>query len=116
MGRKKKNEYPIFNTENGPMMMNPTIWVSTGEEYCPECHIKMVNIDHGYKCPTCGHDISYEESSNGDGFPSLEATYEQDYFNYYRSVLNSDKPDKCKKCVGPWPKCKSSCRISDKDD
>ena len=51
----------------------------TGDEWCPNCHIKMIHKDGYFECPECLHSITDEESEYGEGFPTKESTYEFDF-------------------------------------
>lgn len=55
----------------------------TGEEWCPYCHTKIEHLEGYWECPICNYSITDDEVEYGDGYPSLEATYEDDYGEYY---------------------------------
>ena len=91
MGRKKKND-TILNAIGdaihvvGDMLVkevHPSDWLPTGEQWCPECHVKMERKEDEFVCPECGTDITVEEAEEGWGYPTLESTYEDDYGEYY---------------------------------
>jgi hypothetical protein len=90
--------------------INISMWLSTGEQYCPDCHRKATHEDGYWECDICKWSITDEEADYGDGYPTLEATYEDDYFECYTSNID-EEPDICKDCGGPWPDCQSGCRL-----
>lgn len=51
----------------------------SGEQWCPNCKIKMHLEGDRFVCPTCGHDITVQEAEDGYGYSSLEAINEEDY-------------------------------------
>lgn len=69
---------------------------------CPDCPVCGETMGYSYiqsefKCPSCGHIMD-------------EADWD------YESIYE-DEPDKppygCAACGGPWPYCKTSCKIYD---
>lgn len=87
----------------------------TGLEYCPECHCLMTHQIGYWECDICKHSITDEESEFGEGYPTLESTYENDYGEYYGDITYSDDdiPEGCEACGGPWPDCTTSCKLID---
>lgn len=57
-------------------------YLKSGEEWCPDCHIKMTNRGEYFECPECNFSITKEESENGEGHPTLESSYD-DYDTYW---------------------------------
>ena len=58
-----------------------------------------------FKCPQCGHTMYLDEYAlNGDD--------NNDYEEYYQKP-DDDIPECCKACGGPYPNCRSSCKIFD---
>ena len=51
----------------------------SGEEYCPNCHRQCEHTDDGFVCDVCGYSISDEDSEDGEGYPTLNATYADDF-------------------------------------
>ena len=71
---------------NGPMLvkkLDMSVWLPTDEQYCPECHKRMEQLDGYFECSSCGYSITDDEVEYGDGYPTLESTYEDDYDEYY---------------------------------
>lgn len=89
--------------------------LTTGLEYCPECHCLTTHKEGYWECDICLYSITDEESLYGSGYPTLESTYENDYEEYYGDYGYSDDniPDGCEACGGPWPDCKDSCKLFD---
>lgn len=108
-------EVHLLNGKNGPMLIkkeDSSIWLQTGEEYCPDCHCLMQHKDGYWECAICKYSITDEESAEGEGCPSLESTYARDYDDYFsRMNLSDNKPACCEACGGPWPDCESSCKL-----
>lgn len=58
-----------------------------------------------FMCPSCGHTMYLDEYAlNGDD--------NADYDEYYQEP-EDDIPECCKACGGPYPNCRSSCKIFD---
>ncbi|MFI3173949.1 MAG: hypothetical protein R3Y53_01955 [Bacillota bacterium] len=73
----------IFKDETREVMiekLDVSIWLLTGEQYCPECHIKTTHKDGYYECPECNWSITDEEAEDGEGYPTEEASHDK-YFN-----------------------------------
>ena len=100
MGGKKKNKdegadvvfdglgrmVQSFQTSLGKTFVkefNPSDFAYTGEAWCPECHTLAEHLDGYWRCSSCGYTITDEELEEGDGCPTREATYEDDYGEYY---------------------------------
>ena len=65
-------------------------WLPTGEQYCPNCHIKLTRLDGYWECGKCVYDISDDDAEAGEGYPTLESTYEDDYGTYYEDDSSAD--------------------------
>ena len=81
------DEIHIFgNDELRVKKLDPTIWLPSDDQWCPRCHTRLphfvVDGEGYYECD-CGWTITDEEVENGDGYPSEESTYEDDYGDYY---------------------------------
>lgn len=73
-----------FEDDNGISMVkkiNISDFLYSGEEWCPDCHTKMRydSTDEVYVCEECGYSITEEESKDGEGHPSYNSTFEDDY-------------------------------------
>lgn len=109
MSKNKKQDYEEENIEydgagneihifNGPLgkafvkKISMANWLPTGEQYCPDCHCLMKHKSDYWECGKCGYTITDDEADNGDGYPTLDATYENDYGTYYEddSCTNED--------------------------
>lgn len=55
-------------------------FLPTGEQWCPDCHVKCIHKDGYFECPECNWSISDEEVEYGDGYPTLESTEYRDYY------------------------------------
>lgn len=94
--------------KSGSMIMN--YFLPTGEQYCPYCHIKISHRDEGYyECEICNYSITDEEADYGDGYPTLESTYEDDLYN--NDLTDDEKPSQCEICGGPYPHCRTTCGL-----
>jgi ribosomal protein L37AE/L43A len=110
------NEIHLLNGKNGPMLIRKetaSIWLQTGEEYCPDCHCLMEHRDGYWECADCKHSITDEESADGEGCPTLEASYAHEYDDYFTPARLAElmEPEVCSECGGPWPECQSGCRL-----
>jgi DNA-directed RNA polymerase subunit M/transcription elongation factor TFIIS len=87
---------------------------------CFKCRAIMdiVNDDELLECPNCGNsfyaddrDFAYEqwkeEQEEESGF------YDYDDDDYDDDYDESEEPECCRACGGPWPDCESSCTIFD---
>lgn len=106
-GKKKKvkdtvirntigDEVHVRETPSGTMFvkkLNMSDYLYSGEEYCPDCHILMDHRDGYWECPTCCYSITDEESEAGEGHPTMESTYEDDYGEYYGGIEPSNDDD-----------------------
>lgn len=64
----------------------------TGLQYCPDCHTLCDHKPEGYyECPICKYSITDEEADEGYGYPSVEATYEDDFNDEYGSTYRDDE-------------------------
>lgn len=87
------DEIHVFDTPNGEVRVKsirPGDYIYTGEQWCPDCHIQMIDKGYVFECPQCGTETDKELAEEGLGYPTLESTYENDYGEYYQddSVLN----------------------------
>lgn len=77
--------------------MSEGIWVYTGHQYCPDCHIeaKLIKTPDGnyFECPQCKWSVTEEEAEEGYGAPSLEASYEDIYGIHDGDYGNDDDDD-----------------------
>lgn len=107
-------EIHIFDGPNGKARIKKISMfsrLSTGNQYCPDCH-KPINHKNGYwECNICNYSVTDDEVEIGDGFPTLESTYENDYGYIYEEP--DELPESCETCGGPYPDCKSSCKMFD---
>ncbi len=73
--------------------LDPSIWLPTGQQWCPDCHIPAEHRGEGedgyWECPQCRWSITDQEAEDGDRYPTLESTYEDDYGEYY----SDDNPE-----------------------
>lgn len=72
--------------QHGKMLIkriSHSAWEYTGVQWCPECHIEIIRKEGYFECPQCKYSITDEEAECGDGYPTLESTYEDDYEEYY---------------------------------
>ena len=79
-------EIHVLDGPNGEVHVkeiNPMDYIYTGEQWCPNCHEKMVLKDDIYECPICYLEIFKDEADNGYGYPTFESSYEEDYGEYY---------------------------------
>lgn len=77
------DEVHVFKDGTTILESHTEYWLPTGEEWCPDCHVLMEHKDGYWECPDCGHSITDEESEYGEGYPTKESTYEDDYDTYY---------------------------------
>ena len=104
MGRQKKNieDYDkIYNNQESDSDYEDEKYYNSIPDYrgslpnCPNCGAEMRYnyINSKYKCFSCGHEVDEYDIPFDD---------EPD-----------DMPYCCKSCGGPWPSCKTSCKIFD---
>ena len=90
-------EIHVFNSHDGEetriKKIDPAYFIPTGEEYCPDCKCLLEHKEDYWECPKCGYSITDDESENGEGYPTLESTYEDDYNEYYPSYDDDDDDD-----------------------
>lgn len=61
-------------------------------QYCPDCHMLYDHKPEGYyECPVCKYSITDKEADEGYGYPSVEATYEDDFSDEYGSIYRDDE-------------------------
>lgn len=63
--------------------INPMNYIYTGEQWCKDCKIQMELHGDLFECPMCGSQLEVEMAEMGEGYPTLESTYEDDYGEYY---------------------------------
>lgn len=71
--------------------------------YCPECGTEMNenNAEMSLTCPSCGYTFNTTCGYNYDG--DMDYSYDED----------DDIPEGCAACGGPYPDCKTSCKLFD---
>lgn len=69
------------------------IWISTGMQFCPDCHTSCVHHENGsyWECPQCKYSITDDEVAYGDGYPTEESTYEDDYSDFYSDETDDEE-------------------------
>lgn len=80
------DEIHIFSDEDKTAVikkLNPFSWLSTGEQWCPECHEPLTHNDGYWECDICKYSITDDEAEEGEGYPTHKSTYEDDYEEYY---------------------------------
>lgn len=105
-------EIHVFDGPNGKTRikrMSMFSRIPTNIQFCPHCHKPIIHKNNFWECDNCNYSITDEEVENGDGFPTMESTYENDYGEIYNDEL--DIPEGCEACGGPYPDCKASCRM-----
>lgn len=76
----------VFNGEWGEVRVkkiNPSAYLYHDEQWCPDCHVLLIKNSEHFECPNCNYSITISEAESGEGYPSLESTYEDDYCEYY---------------------------------
>lgn len=75
------------------------VFINDGYFICKECN-ELMNLD-GNKllCPSCGYSVKHDE-------------YDADYDLYFVDD-DSEPPIGCQACGGPYPQCKTSCKLFD---
>lgn len=69
--------------------------------FCSECGTKMAKADDEVLvCPQCQHSVDIADYE-----------HEEESFSSAQSYL--DEPECCRACGGPYPNCKTSCKIFD---
>lgn len=107
-------EIHIFDGASGEVRIKKMSMFSripTGEQYCPDCHKPIIHKKDFWECEICNYSITDDEVLDGDGFPTKESTYENDYGAIYSD--EPDIPETCDTCGGPYPDCKASCKMYD---
>lgn len=72
--------------------------INAGYAICNECGAIMDRVGDDYVCPSCGETID-----------ALDYEYENDDEEYD----DDDIPEGCAACGGPYPQCKTSCKLFD---
>lgn len=104
MERRKKNvdEYDeIYHDDSSDSNYEDDKYYNSIPDYlgylpdCPNCgrQLKYNYIESKYKCFSCGK--------------------EYDEYDILIDEYPTEKPFCCKNCGGPWPDCKTSCKIFD---
>lgn len=107
-------EIHIFDGPNGKARIKKVSMFSripTDFQFCPDCHKPIIHKNNFWECDICNYSITDEEVKNGEGFPTEESTYENDYGEIYNDEI--DIPEGCDACGGPYPDCKASCNMYD---
>jgi len=81
-------EIHVFDGPNGKAAikrLHSESKLPTGKEYCPDCHKPIIHKAGYWECQICKYSITDGESEYGDGYPTLESTYEEDYGNAFDS-------------------------------
>jgi hypothetical protein len=74
------------------------IKIRNGYFICINCESLMdLNDDDQLVCKTCGHTINHDD---------------YDYEEYFEEC-DEDVPYGCAACGGPYPQCKTSCKLFD---
>lgn len=105
-------EIHVFDGSNGKARikrMSMFSRIPTNIQFCPDCHKPIIHKNSFWECDICNYTITDEEVENGDGFPTIESTYENDYGEIYNDELYI--PEGCEACGGPYPDCKASCKM-----
>lgn len=115
MGLSKLSKFArkLLDKDGG---INIKYFLPTGNQYCPYCHVMTAHRPEGYyECEICNYSITDEEAADGDGYHTLESTYEEEIYTY---DIDEDyrKPVECINCDGPYPDCKSTCYLLSDDD
>lgn len=73
-------------------------FINDGYFICTKCR-ELMNLN-GDKliCPSCGHTIDHDE------YDDYELYFDED---------DSEPPIGCQACGGPYPQCKTSCKLFD---
>ena len=105
-------EIHVFDGPNGKARIKKMSMFSripTNTQFCPDCHESIIHKNNFWECEICNYSITDEEVKNGEGFPTMESTYENDYGELYNDDF--DIPEGCEACGGPYPDCKTSCNM-----
>ena len=90
-------------------------YIDNGSAICNKCGALMDQTDYpetGYaifKCPSCGWQIEEEDYEYDDGDPEPKEWTDQ-----MKNMFDDDiPPEGCIACGGPYPHCKTSCKLFD---
>ncbi len=86
-------EVHVFDGPQGEVhvkKINPMDYIPGDEQWCPNCHEEMIFKGDVWECPICFKEIDAEEANEGYGYPTYEASFEDDYGEYYS---DTDIPD-----------------------
>lgn len=59
--------------------INPFDYIPGDEQWCPNCHEQMILKGDVYECPICYKEIFKFDADEGEGYPTFESTFEDDY-------------------------------------
>ena len=116
-------EITIFNGpygESRAKAFRADAFLPTGEEWCPNCHVKMAWREGDiWDCPICEREIDmFDVNELGESHPTLEASYADDFGDDYISDIDKDEFDDMPSCcIGcgcdAYPDCMKSCKLFD---
>ncbi len=105
---------------------------STNDDLGYEDNLEATSVLLGYDpppCPHCGSTLKFNFETNtfkcfSCGFVEneeviQESVFEEEDFDEYDDIYErpyndeEEMPDCCRACGGPWPNCKTSCKIFD---
>lgn len=75
---------------------DPSDYIYDGEQWCPDCHVQAVHHveDQYFECPLCKWSITDDEAEAGDGYPTEQASYRDDFgWNEFDSSFEDDYDD-----------------------
>lgn len=85
-------------------------YINRGYAICNKCGAVMEEgDDYTYNCLNCGWSVDQDEYVYDDGDPEP-----QEWTDQMKKVFGDDiPPEDCIACGGPYPHCKSSCKVFD---
>ena len=85
-------------------------YINRGYTICNKCGAVMEEgDDYTYNCLNCGWSVDQDEYVYDDGDPEP-----QEWTDQMKKVFDDDvPPEGCIACGGPYPYCKSSCKVFD---
>lgn len=75
-------------------------YIRNGYFICSECDTLMDLDGDELVCPSCGYSVYRED-------------YNYDYEEYFDNNDDINPPTGCAACGGPYPSCKTSCKMFD---
>lgn len=91
-------------------------YLNSGRAICNECGAVMERKEHRgnllgfyYRCPSCGWKVDEEDYRYDDGDPEPKEWTPE----VIRAFDGDIPPAGCIACGGPYPDCKSSCKMFD---